>query len=179
MRSNRGKKERLAYKRYTKSIAKKYNDTQKLRNKAKEEFKFLLELFEKDSNSELEAFKEIKNHLYATQKELTYFGYRGIMVGFIIVILTNILTTRGLPKILDMIDRVNEFTNIIEKIVSFFILLVFLMLFLLFFSLFFWQMVSPFFINERGIREQIYMNEYMIYIVEEKIEKSLENRFTN
>ncbi|RST58592.1 hypothetical protein D5F11_016285 [Siminovitchia terrae] len=168
------KKERVEKKRESREITKKYQDTKKLRCKAKAELKILLQLSQKENSSKLEAYKDIKYHLKSSQKELTYFGYRGVIFGFVGVILTSIVTTMIIPMIFEMSDGVNKMHSLNEKIiyaVGITLLISFLVFLFVFFSR---KVVSPFYDSEKDIRNQIYINEYMINIVDEKI-KELSN----
>lgn len=163
------KKERFAKKKESISLTESYGNTIKLRLKAKEELKILIDLFSRDNDNETDAFKEIKFHLEASQKELTYFGFRGITIGIIVVLLTNIIITKGLPIMFDISEQLGKFQSLLEKSIWFAFIVVMAMLLIGFFMVAFYQFASPILRKEKKIREQIYINEYMIKMVEEKI----------
>lgn len=163
------KKERALRKKETRRIAKNHENTTKQRLKAKIELNILVNLFSSDIESELDTFKEIKFHLEASQKELTYFGFRGITIGIIVVILTNLITNKGLPIIFDISEQMDKFPTLLDKTIMFAVLIITVMILTGVFVFAYYQFASPFLNSEKKIREQLYINEYMIKMVEEKI----------
>lgn len=143
----------------------------RLRSKADDEFKTLLQLFSIDNNSDIEVLKEIKFHLEASQKEVTYFGYRGIVIGVIVAVLTSTVTTQVLPLIFDMSNQIYEQQTVIEILVFSIVVIIITTILFVMVSLLSLQIVYPFFKGDKEIRDQIYINEYMIRVVEEKIKQ--------
>lgn len=167
--SKKLKKERVAKRKESRRITKNYDKTIQLRLKAKEELKILVELSSSVNDSELEVYNEIKFHLEASQKGLTYFGFRGIAIGIVVLIVTNVITTKGVPIIFNISEQIDDFSSFLEKSLIFALLIAVVMVITLISMFILHQVTLPFRQSEKEIREQIYINEYMLKIVEEKI----------
>ncbi|QNK86448.1 hypothetical protein H7992_14390 [Sporosarcina sp. resist] len=158
-------------KREFNKITKKHERKLLLRAKANEELDIIINSLSKEIKCEKKLLKEVVFHLEALQKELNYFGYRGIGIGIVVVVLTNFFTTQGIPIMYEALEEIDKFSFTLEKIIY----LVIYMLFFLFlvgtFGFVLWKTLSPFFGDDKDIREQIYIYEYMIKIVESKIKQ--------
>lgn len=134
----------------------------KLREKARIELTVLEEYFGKSSLDDLTIYTEIKKHLEAHQKEISYFGLRGILIGIITAIFVYLFNTQLTPHIGEVELGSQLWTYIINQIVAIIVILIFL-------SVYFISTID-FFISDWNRRNQIYINEYIIKLVEEKIE---------
>ncbi|RXI96305.1 hypothetical protein DS745_21490 [Anaerobacillus alkaliphilus] len=137
-----------------------------LRSRAGDELKILEEYFGKNFTSERLKYQSILFHLTAYQKEISYFGLRGVFVGVIAAILTYGFNTVILSEIL----KVSEET----KLAGFITAILSTIIFVLIFYITLWE---PFSIDRKR-RDQLYINEYMIELVKDKINTidSMENR---
>lgn len=172
----RKRRERKRKKEFAKSILLKHKNSEKLRLKANQELKILMEIYSKDYNEEINVLNEIKIHLEATQKEINYYGYRGIIIGLIVVILSNLIATKIFPPIFEIAETVSNFPTPLEKIIYQGILTLFCIFIFGLVAILFLQTTGPFFKKEKNIREQIYINEFNIRKIDEKI-KDLENKY--
>ena len=162
-------------KEFIKKITNKHSDLETLRTRANKELMVLLDIFSKESDSEINTLKEIKIHLEATQKETNYYGFRGIVLGLVVVILANIITTQILPLLFEWAQNVSEYQTLLEVVISQIVLVIMCIIFILIFGFSFKFTTKHFYKKEEEIREQIYINEYNILKIEEKI-RSIENR---
>ncbi|QTD40614.1 hypothetical protein [Sporosarcina sp. Te-1] len=167
------KKNRIRKKEF-KRITKKHEQKLLLRQQAIKEVDILINLLSEEISCEEKLLKEAIFHLEAKQKELTYFGYRGIFVGVVVVILTNFFTTQGLPTMYKILNEINNINSIFEKTVYYIVAVVVIIILALLFGFALWQSLVPFFGNDKEIREQIYMNEYMIKILQNKMEEMIQ-----
>lgn len=154
-----------------KRITKKHEQKLLLRQQAVKELDILINLLSKEIECEEKMLKEANFHLEAKQKELTYFGYRGIIVGVVVAVLTSIFTSTGFPIVLDAIEKVDQLNSVFEKIIHFLIAVLLILTLVIMCAFVFRQSLTPFFGDDKEIRDQIYINEYMIKIVRSKIDK--------
>jgi hypothetical protein len=135
----------------------------KLREKARFELAVLEEYFGKGRLDQLTIYSEIKKHLEAHQKELSYFGLRGVFIGLATAIFVYLFNTQLTPH-LGQLDLGNQLISyIINQIVAIIVVVLFLSLYFI--------MTGDFFISDWNRRNQIYKNEYMIKQVEDRIEE--------
>lgn len=134
----------------------------KLRNKARGELSVLEGYFGKDKLNDLTICNEIKKHLEAHQKEINYFGLRGIIIGIVTAIYVYLFNTQITPNIGHFVLDNPIFSYIINQFAVIIVILIFLALYFL--------ATLDFFISDSKRRNQIYINEYMIKLVEEKID---------
>ena len=165
----RERKQRNEKRELIKKMIDKHSKTEILRSRANDELKVLLNVFSKENDNELEILKEIKIHLEATQKETNYYGYRGIVLGLIVVILANIITTQILPLLFEWTQNITEHQTLLEVVIFEIVLIIICIVFLVIFGFLFRSATKHFYKNEREIRNQIYINEYNLRKIEEKI----------
>ncbi|WP_147057685.1 hypothetical protein [Sporosarcina luteola] len=165
------KKENKIRKKEFKRHIKKHEQKLHLRHQAVKELDILINLLSKETECEQKVLKEAMFHLEAEQKELTYFGYRGIFIGVVVVILTSFFTNQGLPIMYDFLYRINDLSSVFEMAVYYIVLVFIILILVVLFGFILWQTLIPFFGNDKEIREQIYKNEYMIKILQNKIQE--------
>lgn len=142
-------------------ILSKQEKYKKLRKKARIELKVLEDYFGKEKLDDLTVYTEIKKHLEASQKEISYFGLRGIVIGLITTIFVYLFNTQ-INQNIGQVNAGNWLSSyIINQIVAIIVVLFFLCIYFL--------TTSDFFISDWSRRNQIYINEYIIKLVEEKI----------
>lgn len=168
-RKKKKRKQRNKNKEFIKKITNKHSNSETLRLRAKKELGVLLNIFSKENDSEINTLKEIKIHLEATQKETNYYGFRGIVLGLVVVILANIITTQILPLLFEWAKDVSEYQTLIEVVISEIVLILICIIFILVFGFSFYFATKHFYKNEEEIRKQIYINEYNIRKIDEKI----------
>ncbi|MFB3164739.1 hypothetical protein ABLO26_25595 [Neobacillus sp. 179-J 1A1 HS] len=134
-----------------------------LRDKARIELSVLEEYFGKSRLDQLTIYFEIKKHLEANQKEISYFGLRGVIVGLITAIFVYLFNTQIIPN-LGQLDSENQlFSYILNQIGAILATIIFLLLYFI--------TIGDFLIADWKRRNQIYINEYLIKLVEEKIKE--------
>ncbi|MEK5209856.1 hypothetical protein [Psychrobacillus sp. FSL H8-0510] len=139
----------------------------KLREKASNELIVLMDYFGKGRLDDLTTYTEIKKHLEAHQKEIAYFGLRGIFIGLVTAVFAFMFNTQVIPKLGTL-----EFGN---RLISYiFNQIVVVIIFIIFF-LIYYLTAGEFFNADNNRRNQIYINEYMIKLVDEKI-KTINNK---
>jgi hypothetical protein len=139
------------------SEQKKYN---KLRNAAHDQLVILEEYFGRNSSNKEFIYQQILLHLYSSQKEISYFGLRGVIVGVIATIFTFGFNSMIVPELIKLIE-INKIAGLFSTT----------LISIIFFLLFLYMVREPF-ILDRNRRNQLYINEYMIELVKEKIKKT-------
>jgi hypothetical protein len=135
----------------------------KLREKARFELTVLEEYFGKGRLDKQTIYTEIKKHLEAHQKEISYFGLRGVIIGLATAIFVYLFNTQITPH-LGQFDFGNQLLSyIINQIFAIIVVMIFLSLYFI--------MAGDFFISDWNRRNQIYKNEYMIKLVDERIKE--------
>ncbi|MEK4083781.1 hypothetical protein [Psychrobacillus sp. FSL K6-1415] len=116
---------------------------------------------------DLTIYTEVKKHLEAHQKEIAYFGLRGILIGLVTAIFVYLFNTQIISNIggHELGSQLSSY--IINQIVVIIVFIIFLLIYFI--------TTVDFFIADRNRRNQIYINEYMIKLVDEKIE-AINNR---
>ncbi|MFB3168469.1 hypothetical protein P5G62_015230 [Neobacillus sp. 179-C4.2 HS] len=149
--------------RIKKKILNNQGKYKKLREKARFELTVLEEYFGKSLLDELTIYYEIKKHLEANQKEISYFGLRGVIVGLATAIFVYLFNSQIIPNLGQLnLGKENQiFSYILNQIGAIFAIIIFLVLYFI--------TTADFFIADWKRRNQIYINEYMIKLVEEKI----------
>ena len=167
-RKNIDKKRKSEFNRVTKKLEKKLI----LREQANKELDILINILSKEIRSEKEVWEEILSLLEADQKELNYFGYRGVLVGIVAVIFTSFFTTYVLPTIIDASEVLNNLEFNFKMVIIVVALTILVIILLLLWSGVLWQLMTVFFSKEKMIRDQIYINEYLIKVIQRKIDAS-------
>ncbi|MGD6879282.1 hypothetical protein [Bacillus infantis] len=129
---------------------------EKLRREAYLELSVLEEYFSKRRSDKIEILSEILKHLEAYQKEKSYFGLRGILIGLTTVIFAYLFNTHILEG---LIAKGNEANLIIQTVT----------ITLLSLGLYFIATSHQFF-GDQKIRKEIYKTEYMIKVVQDQID---------
>ncbi|MGD6876147.1 hypothetical protein [Bacillus sp. OG2] len=129
---------------------------EKLRREAYLELSALEEYFSKRRTDKIEILSEILKHLEAYQKEKSYFGLRGIFIGLTTVIFAYLFNTHVVEE---LIAKGNEANLLIQTVT---ITLVSLGLYFI--------ATSPQFFGDLKIRKEIYKTEYMIKVVQDRLD---------
>ncbi|CRK80321.1 hypothetical protein [Neobacillus massiliamazoniensis] len=137
---------------------------EKLRKHAYKELKVLEEHFSKRQVDKGKIYSDILIHLQAYQKEISYNGLRGVTLGILTTILVYIFNTGVIAQLLKIKISMNHW--VAEAIGLIFGTIILGLYFLCMYFL----GAGHFFIEDIKRRKQIYVNEYLIKIVEEKIE---------
>ncbi|WP_223592376.1 hypothetical protein [Neobacillus bataviensis] len=146
---------------------------EKLRKNAHNELKILETYFGKRQIDQIKIYSDILRHLEATQKEISYFGLRGVYIGLATAIFVYIFNTQIAQNLVqsntDILGNqlLGYILNLIGAIIT---IIVFLLLYFL--------ATGDIFISDWKRRNQIYINEYMIKLVQEKIDELKEKRRT-
>jgi hypothetical protein len=130
----------------------------KLRNTAHNELRILEEYFGRTCTDNRLVCQQILFHLNASQKEISYFGLRGIFVGIIAAIFTYGFNSLVLPMLLETLKK-----NVIG---GFLFIIIITIIFILLFFMATWEYFSI----DRKRRTQLYINEYMIELIKEKFD---------
>jgi len=138
------------------------NKYKNLRNIAQNELSVLEGYFGKDKLDDLTICIEIKKHLEAYQKEINYFGLRGIIVGLVTAIFVYLFNTHIIPNIGKFVLDNKLYSYFFNQFAVIIVILICLS--------FYFLATLQFFIPDSKRRNQIYINEYMIKLVEEKID---------
>lgn len=157
-------------KRLRKGIIDNQSQYEKLRKKAHFELIVLEEYFGKWLVDKEKIYSEIQRHLEANQKELTYNGLRGVILGILTTILVYIFNTGIIAPLLKLkLSISNWVADAIGIVIGTMILGIF------FLTLYFLG-AGQFFIDDLKRRKQLYINEYMLKIVQEKIQEIKEKK---
>lgn len=140
-----------------KSIYSEQRRYKKLRSTAHDQLKFLEEHFGGNISSKILVYKQILFHLNSAQKEISYFGLRGVIVSIVAAIFTFGFNSMVIPELLKVIEK--------HKIAGFVFTMILTIIFLVLFLL---TVYEPFSLDRKR-RNQLYINEYMIEIVKERI----------
>lgn len=96
----------------------------KLREKARDELNVLVDFLGKGRLDDLTTYTEIKKHLEAHQKEIAYFGLRGILIGlvtaiFVYLFITQIISNIGVHELGNKLSSyiINQIVVIIVVII--------------------------------------------------------------
>jgi hypothetical protein len=143
----------------------------KLREKARFELTVLEEYFGKNRLDQLTIYSEIKKHIEAQQKEMSYFGLRGVMIGLVTAIFVYLFNNEIMPNLNIGDGEIgNQIYNyILNQIGAVIAVIIFFFLYLI--------ATGDTFIADWQRRNQIYINEYMIKLVEEKIDRITDNKY--
>ena len=138
------------------------------RKEAYQEIKVLEEYFGKRQIDQDRIFTDILLHLEAAQKELSYTGYRGVVLGLVTAVFLYAFNTQIMPTLTSITipNEGNYFLN--ASVIMLFETIVFILFFVIYLI-----GTSSAFIEDRKRRKQIYINEYLIKLVQMKI-KNLE-----
>jgi hypothetical protein len=129
---------------------------EKLRREAYLELSVLEEYFSKRRTDRIEILSEILKHLEAYQKEKSYFGLRGILIGLTTVIFAYLFNTHILEELIAKENNGNLFIQTVT------ITLISLGLYFI--------ATSHQFFGDLKIRKEIYKTEYMIKIVQDRLD---------
>ena len=144
---------------------------EKLRKKAHFELKVLKGYFGKRQIDQLKVKRDILKHLEANQKEVAYFGLRGVFIGLAVAIFVYLFNTEIIPNLNHSETEIlgNGIISFLSNIIgAIFAVIIFLFLFLL--------ATRDFFLSDNKRREQIYINEYIIQLVEEEINDTIDKQ---
>ncbi|MGM0844995.1 MAG: hypothetical protein ACQEUT_08460 [Bacillota bacterium] len=144
--------------RYKRTVIMKQKKYKELRRLAHEELSILKEHYQSVSIYEEEVLRYILYHLTASQKEISYFGLRGIFVGMIAAIFTFSFNGSIYPQLVKLIDS-NAIAGFILSVI----------MPIIFFSLFLLAVWEPFW-SDKKRRDQLYINEYMIELIKKELE---------
>jgi len=148
-----------------KSILDKQKGDEKLRKRAYQELKILEEYFGKRNTNRKDILWHIYLHLEADQKELTYSGNRGVLLGVITTMLLYIFNTGILAKMIETDIKVDSW---ITKAIGMIFISITVVIF---FIIMYFLAVGHFFRDEKKVRKQIYINEYLIKLVKAEYDK--------
>jgi hypothetical protein len=154
------KKEKLK-----KAILEEQKKYERLRKRAHLELEVLEEYFGKRQINQINIYLDIKRHLEASQIDLTYNGLRGVILGLLTAVLVYLFQTGVLAPLLKIKFSIG---NYLAEALALIIISAVLALF--FFGMYFIG-TGHYFIEDRKRRNQIYINQYLIKFLEEKIEK--------
>jgi ABC-type uncharacterized transport system fused permease/ATPase subunit len=145
---------------------------EKLRKRAHLELEILEEYFGKRQTYKINIYVDIKRHIEAIQKDISYTGHRGILLGILTGFLVYIFQTGILAPLLK-----TKFTTDNYLLEALSVIIITLVLVVFFICMYFIS-ASQFFWEDRKRRNQIYINEYLIKFLEEKIEELKNNNKT-
>ncbi|SDN56682.1 hypothetical protein [Bacillus sp. OK048] len=156
--------------KFRNNILNQQDKYEKLRKTAFKELKILEEYFGKRTVDQIQIYRNILKHLEATQKEISYNGVRGVTLGILTTVLVYIFNTGVIASLLKMkISLGSWIIEAIAMIIATFILFVYFLV-MYFFG------ASSFFIEDMKRRKQIYINEFLIKTIEEKLEEIKDNQ---
>ncbi len=153
-------------KKMKKNIQHSQKKYKRLREKARVELSVLEEEFGKGRLDQISIYSEIKKHLEAHQKEISYFGLRGVIIGLATAIFGSLFTNQILPNLGKGNDKSfenNIFNYVLNLIGGITVIVIFIFLFLM--------ATGDIFLADVNRRKQIYINEYMLKLVEEKMKE--------
>lgn len=157
-------------KKLEEAILSEQNGYEKLRKQAYRELLVLEEYFGRRKVDQISIYLDIKKHLEASQKYTSYTGYRGVFLGLITTIFVYMLTTGVLNKLFNIrLSLDNYFSEAIALII------VTPVIVLTFLAMYFLGTIH-FFLDDRKRRKQLYINEYMIMLLAERIAEIIDNR---
>lgn len=135
-----------------------------LRKKAYQELKILEEYFGKRQINQRKIYTDILMHIEAAQKELSYTGFRGVLLGLITAVFLYAFNTQIFPILIKIKIPVegNYFLNAS-------IIIIFESIIFIFFIVLYFITTGSTFWEDKKRRKQIYINEYLIKLVELKI----------
>jgi hypothetical protein len=129
----------------------------KLRSDAHRQLEILEEYFGLNSLNKEMVYQQILFHLNSSQKEISYFGLRGVIVSVVAAIFTFGFNSMIIPELLNIIEK-NKVAGLIFTMI---LTVVFVGMFLL-------TVQEPFSLDRKR-RNQLYINEYIIEIVKDRI----------
>jgi hypothetical protein len=151
--------------KFKKAILDNQKEYEELRKKAHQELEILEEFFGRRQIDKINIYSSIKRHLEASQKAISYTGLRGVFLGIFTGFLVYIFQTGVLAPLLKMKFSIdNYFLEALSVIIITGILV-------LFFIGMYFISTGHFFLEDRKRRNQIYINEYLIEFLEERIEE--------
>jgi hypothetical protein len=138
---------------------------ERLRKRAHLELEVLEEYFGKRQINQINIYLDIKRHLEASQIDLTYNGLRGVILGLLTAVLVYLFQTGVLAPLLKIKFSIG---NYLAEALA--LIIISAVLALIFFGMYFIG-TGHYFIEDRKRRNQIYINEYLIEFLEERIEE--------
>jgi hypothetical protein len=139
-------------------ILDKHAKYEKLQRKAYFDLLVLEENYGEWNIEPKKVFLEIKKHLEAQQKEASYFGFRGFTIGLIAALIVYVFSLQIPTKFLGLKDLAGSwFLKMAGVVIGLALIILY--------SFIDWK-----------IRKQIYIREYMIKLIDEKIEEIKANK---
>jgi hypothetical protein len=130
---------------------------EKLQRKAYFDLLVFEENYRKWNIEPKKVFLEIKKHLEAQQKEVSYFGFKGFTIGLIAALIVYVFSTQIPIKFLGLKDLAGSwFIEMASLVIGLALIILY--------SFIDWK-----------IRKQIYIREYMIKLIDEKIEANIKS----
>ena len=129
----------------------------KLRSEAHLQLDILEGYFGRNTLNKALVYQQILLHLNSAQKEISYFGLRGVLVGVIATVFTFSFNSMVFPVLIDNIEKSKIFGLLLTVLVSIFFIILFLIAA--------WEPFSL----DRKRRNRLYINEYIIELVKEKV----------
>lgn len=148
--------------RFRNSILNKQKDYHKLRRRAHAELAIIEEYFGSRTSDKLTIYTDIINHLKASQKHIAYTGFRGILLGLVTTIFVYLFTKGVINNLLDNKGTYQVYTDAIPLIIAISLIVI------IFLAMYFLG-TSHFFLDDNKRRNQLYINEYIIHLLEGKI----------
>lgn len=147
--------------KFAKEILEKQEKYENYRKIAYKELRVIEEYFGKRKSNRKDILWDILIHLEAHQKELSYSGHRGVVLGVITSILVYIFNTGIMKELLE--NKINA-----HWIIEYTVIFVTSLIVSIFFIVMFFVATGHFFRDDKKIRKQIYINEFIIKFVKKE-----------